>query len=110
MSKKNIRRCTWYGLVVALFQEGIFVNAAETRLPGLRFVSVSPVCPGDGKQYLLSPRTLMEFVPSTFLRKGEVLAYVGRIHNVKDLKDQTLPKITYLLAWMGNSDPALTQT
>ena len=23
----------------------------------------------------------------SFLRKGEVLAYVGRIHNLKDLKD-----------------------
>ena len=26
----------------------------------------------------------------SFLRKGEVLAYVGRIHNLKDLKD--MPK------------------
>ena len=24
----------------------------------------------------------------SFLRKGEVLAYVGRIHNLKDLKDR----------------------
>ena len=26
----------------------------------------------------------------SFLRKGEVLAYVGRIHNLKDLKDAEL--------------------
>jgi hypothetical protein len=88
-------------LVVALFQEGIFVNAAEIRLPGLKFVSVSPVCPGDEKKYLLSPRTLVEFVSSTFLRKGEVLAFVWRIHNLKDLKDQTLPKITFYLHGWG---------
>ena len=25
--------------------------------------------------------------PRSFLSKGEVLAYVGRIHNLKDLKD-----------------------
>ena len=37
----------------------------------------------------LNPKELqlMCFFFGSFLRKGEVLAYVGRIHNLKDLKD-----------------------
>ena len=36
----------------------------------------------------LDPRDLKTALPCiSFLRKGEVLAYVGRIHNLKDLKD-----------------------
>ena len=38
------------------------------------------------KHLLLHPQKTELFCGS-FLRKGEVLAYVGRIHNLKDLKE-----------------------
>ena len=40
----------------------------------------------------LDPRDLKTaLLFGSFLRKGEVLAYVGRIHNLKDLKDSLSP-------------------
>ena len=45
--------------------------------------SPQPLCPGG-----LDPRDLKTALFCiSFLRKGEVLAYVGRIHNLKDPKD-----------------------
>jgi hypothetical protein len=44
--------------LLALVQKDLFVAAAETRLPGLMFVSVSPVSPGDRRRRLPSPRAL----------------------------------------------------
>jgi len=45
--------------LLALLQTGLVVAAAEIRHPVLKFVSVSPVSPGDGRQCLPSPQTLI---------------------------------------------------
>ena len=44
--------------LLALLQKGLVVAAAEIRHPGLKFVSVSPVSPGDGRRCPPSPQTL----------------------------------------------------